>query len=116
MPKKRSAVKPVAEEQSVAAEPVINSLSQTACCCPSANLRGLRQLILVPDIGSDDEIDVIEVSVAIGDQVEEGDTLLVLESDKATMDVPSSHSGTVIKILAAEGRQTAHRSSEVASS
>ena len=62
-----------------------------------------QQLILVPDIGSEDPVDVIEVSVAIGDQVEEGDTLVVLESDKATMDVPSSHSGTVVKILAAEG-------------
>ena len=62
-----------------------------------------EQLILVPDIGSEDPVDVIEISVAIGDQIEEGDTLLVLESDKATMDVPSSHSGTVVKILAAEG-------------
>lgn len=62
-----------------------------------------EQLIVVPDIGSDEEIDVIEISVAIGDQIEEGDTLIVLESDKATMDVPSSHSGTVINILAAEG-------------
>ena len=47
-----------------------------------------EQLVVVPDIGSDDEVDVIEISVAVGDQVEEGDTLLVLESDKATMDVP----------------------------
>lgn len=62
-----------------------------------------EQLILVPDIGSEDPVDVIEISVAIGDQVEEGDTLLVLESDKATMDVPSSQTGTVVKILAAEG-------------
>ena len=62
-----------------------------------------EQLILVPDIGSDNPVDVIELSVAVGDQVEEGDTLLVLESDKATMDVPSSHSGIVIKIIAAEG-------------
>ena len=57
----------------------------------------------MPDIGSDNPVDVIELSVAVGDQVEEGDTLLVLESDKATMDVPSSHSGIVIKIIAAEG-------------
>lgn len=62
-----------------------------------------EQLIVVPDIGSDDEIDVIEIAVGVGDQVEEGDTLIVLESDKATMDVPSSHAGTVIKILATEG-------------
>ena len=62
-----------------------------------------EQLVVVPDIGSDDEVDVIEISVALGDQVEEGDTLLVLESDKATMDVPSSHAGKVIKLIAAEG-------------
>lgn len=62
-----------------------------------------EQLVVVPDIGSDDEVDVIEISVAVGDQVEEGDTLLVLESDKATMDVPSSHAGKVVKMIAAEG-------------
>ena len=70
---------------------------------PAASAVSSEQLIIVPDIGSDDEVDLIEISIAIGDQVEEGDTLVVLESDKATMDVPSSHSGTVIKILAAEG-------------
>ena len=62
-----------------------------------------EQLIIVPDIGSDEEVEVIEVSIAIGDQVAQGDTLMVLESDKATMDVPSSHAGRVIKILVAEG-------------
>jgi pyruvate dehydrogenase E2 component (dihydrolipoamide acetyltransferase) len=64
----------------------------------------LKELtIQVPDIGSDDTVDVIEVCVAVGDEVNEGDTLLVLESDKATMDVPSSHTGKVVKILVAEG-------------
>ena len=62
-----------------------------------------EQLIIVPDIGSDDDVEVIEVSIAIGDQVVEGDTLLVLESDKASMDVPSSHAGKVIKVLVTEG-------------
>ena len=62
-----------------------------------------EQMILVPDIGSDDEVAVIEISVAVGDEIEEGETLLVLESDKATMDVPASHSGTLLKIIAAEG-------------
>ena len=57
----------------------------------------------MPDIGSDDDVEVIEVSIAIGDQVAQGDTLMVLESDKATMDVPSSHAGKVIKILVTEG-------------
>ena len=62
-----------------------------------------EQLIIVPDIGGDDDVEVIEVSIAIGDQVAQGDTLMVLESDKATMDVPSSHAGKVIKILVTEG-------------
>ena len=83
-------------------EPAV-SATQVADAAIAAATSALEQLIVVPDIGSDDEIDVIEISVAIGDQIEEGDTLIVLESDKATMDVPSSHAGTVIDILAAEG-------------
>ena len=62
-----------------------------------------EQIALVPDIGSDDKVELIEVSVAVGDEVEEGDTLVVLESDKATMDVPSTLSGTVVSIIAKEG-------------
>ena len=95
------AAEPVAEAQPVAVEPAAAEPAPAAASAQTSS----EQLILVPDIGSDDEIDVIEISVAIGDQVEEGDTLLVLESDKATMDVPSSHSGKVIKILAAEGNK-----------
>jgi len=95
------AAEPVAEAQPVAVEPAAAEPAPAAAPAQTSS----EQLILVPDIGSDDEIDVIEISVAIGDQVEEGDTLLVLESDKATMDVPSSHSGKVIKILAAEGNK-----------
>ena len=60
-------------------------------------------MVQVPDIGSDDKVDVIEICVAVGDEVSEGDTLLVLESDKATMDVPSTESGTVLKLVVAEG-------------
>jgi pyruvate dehydrogenase E2 component (dihydrolipoamide acetyltransferase) len=91
----------VADEQAVeagelAAEPQAESIAI------STETLG-EQLVVVPDIGSDDAVDVIEISVAVGDQVEEGDTLLVLESDKATMDVPSSHAGKVVKIIAVEG-------------
>ena len=62
-----------------------------------------EQIVLVPDIGSEDKIEVIELSVSVGDAVEEGDTLVVLESDKATMDVPSSHTGIIVDILVTEG-------------
>lgn len=64
-------------------------------------------MVKVPDIGSDEKVEVIEISVAVGDYVNEGDTLVVLESDKATMDVPSTHSGKVLKIVVAEGDKLA---------
>ena len=93
------------EEPQLDKEPKLEQEPQPAEEAPAAKAPAVEseQLIVVPDIGSDDEVDLIEISIAIGDQVEEGDTLVVLESDKATMDVPSSHSGKVIKILAAEG-------------
>ena len=51
--------------------------------------------IRVPDIGDFAEIPVIEVHVAAGDSVAVEDPLVTLESDKATMDVPSPLAGTV---------------------
>lgn len=51
--------------------------------------------VAVPDIGEDGEVDVIDVLVAVGDTIEKEDGLITLETDKATMDVPSSHAGTV---------------------
>jgi dihydrolipoamide dehydrogenase len=51
--------------------------------------------IKVPDIGDFKDVPVIEVLVKPGDAVEKEDSLVTLESDKATMEVPSSHSGTV---------------------
>jgi len=62
-----------------------------------------EQIALVPDIGSDDKVEVIEISLSAGDSVEEGETLVVVESDKATMDVPSTLTGTVKQIVVKEG-------------
>ncbi|WP_320837636.1 dihydrolipoyllysine-residue acetyltransferase [Zhongshania sp.] len=58
-----------------------------------------REMIKVPDVGSSDGIDVIEVCVAVGDVIKEGDSLVVLESDKASMEVPSPFSGKITKIV-----------------
>ena len=55
--------------------------------------------VAVPDIGEDGEVDVIEVLVNVGDVIEEEDGLITLETDKATMDVPSSHAGTVKEVF-----------------
>jgi dihydrolipoamide dehydrogenase len=51
--------------------------------------------VLVPDIGNFDSVDVIEVLVKAGDIIAKEDALITLESDKASMDIPSSHAGTV---------------------
>ncbi|MBL4899340.1 MAG: dihydrolipoyllysine-residue acetyltransferase [Colwellia sp.] len=53
----------------------------------------------VPDIGEDGEVDVIEVLVAVGDVIAEEDGLITLETDKATMDVPTPVAGTVTEVL-----------------
>ena len=58
--------------------------------------------ILVPDLGAEC-VPVIEICVAVGDTVAEDDSLVVLESDKATMEVPSPLAGVVKDILIKEG-------------
>ena len=59
--------------------------------------------ILVPDMGDFDNVPVIEVLVAVGDQVEKDQSLITLESDKATMEVPSPFSGTIQSLEVKEG-------------
>ena len=59
--------------------------------------------IPVPDIGDFSDVPVIEVLVAPGDRVDVETPLVTLESDKATMDVPSPHAGTVESVLVAVG-------------
>ena len=60
--------------------------------------------VLVPDIGEFDAVEIIEVLVKSGDVVAVEDPLLTMESDKASMDVPSPFAGTVkvVKIKAGD--------------
>ena len=51
-------------------------------------------VVTVPDIGSLTDVPVIEIPVAVVDEVELYDALMVVESDKATLDIPSNGSGT----------------------
>ena len=55
--------------------------------------------ITLPDIGDFDTVDVIEVAVNVGDNINVEDTIITLESDKATMDIPSPAAGKVTKLL-----------------
>ena len=59
--------------------------------------------VVAPDTGNADGVTVIEISVGAGDIVSEGDTLIVLESDKASMEIPSPVSGKVLALSVSEG-------------
>ena len=80
-------------QQSAPAEPVATAVS------------GASQLVSVPDTGSADGVTVIEIAVSVGDSVAEGDTLIVLESDKASMEIPAPASGVVTALKVSEGQQ-----------
>jgi pyruvate dehydrogenase E2 component (dihydrolipoamide acetyltransferase) len=59
--------------------------------------------IKVPDIGNYTGVDVIDVAVKVGDSIAVDDTLITLETDKATMDVPADHAGVVKEVLVKVG-------------
>ena len=63
--------------------------------------------VLVPDIGDFDSVDIIEVLVNVGDSIEVDDSLVTVESDKASMDIPSSHAGVVKEIKVSLGDKIA---------
>ena len=59
--------------------------------------------VTVPDIGDSADVDVIEILVSAGDTVEAEDGLITLETDKATMDVPSPQAGKVVEVKVKDG-------------
>ncbi|RFO98466.1 dihydrolipoyllysine-residue acetyltransferase [Rhodoferax lacus] len=61
--------------------------------------------VKVPDIGDFDEVAVIEVMVKVGDTVKAEQSLITVESDKASMEIPSSHAGVVKEIKVAVGNK-----------
>ncbi|WP_018014758.1 dihydrolipoyllysine-residue acetyltransferase [Teredinibacter turnerae] len=87
-----------AEEAQKAAAPAAADSSPAAQAQP-----GGVQEVAVPDIGGAENVDVIEVCVSAGDEISEGDSVIVLESDKASMEVPSPASGKVVEVLLKEG-------------
>jgi pyruvate/2-oxoglutarate dehydrogenase complex dihydrolipoamide acyltransferase (E2) component len=59
----------------------------------------LSKEILVPDIGTTGEVTVIEISVKVGDFIKVDQSIVTLESEKASMEVPSSDEGMVETVL-----------------
>jgi len=65
--------------------------------------QSLEQLVVVPDVGDAGEVTVTELLVKLGDVVAADDSILVLESDKASMEIPSPFAGEVVEILVVDG-------------
>ena len=85
------AVKEAAKEETTAVEADMSSVEDIS--------------IYVPDIGDFDTVEVIEVNIAVGDKVEKEQSLLTLESDKASMEIPSTADGIVKEVKVAVGDQ-----------
>ena len=96
-----------APEPAAAAAPT--AASAAAAPAPAAAATGSVSLIevLVPDIGDFDEVEVIEVMVQAGDQIKLEQSLITVESDKASMEIPSSHAGRVKEIKVKLGDKVA---------
>jgi len=88
---------PVAEPAPVAAAPAAEA-APVAAATSSAEVE-----MLVPDLGGAKDVEIIEVAVAEGDEITAGDTIVVVETDKASMEIPASHSGTIVSLKVAEG-------------
>ena len=86
------------EEGAATAVPAAQASPATVPATTSSSSGGALIDIKVPDIGDYKDVPVIEVLVKAGDKVEKEQSIVVLESDKATMDVPSSHSGVVKEV------------------
>ncbi len=59
--------------------------------------------IFIPDLGADKDVDLIEIMVEVGETVEVEDGLITLETEKASMDVPTTHAGVIKEILVKVG-------------
>ena len=91
----------------VARAPSVSGTGSTSAAEPVGygSAAGVHEIIkvTVPDIGDFTDVPVVSVLVAPGDTVEAEDPLIELESDKATMEVPSPAQGTVVAISVAQG-------------
>jgi pyruvate dehydrogenase E2 component (dihydrolipoamide acetyltransferase) len=94
--------KPAAQAQAqaqpaqAAAQPAAASQPQAAAAAPAQG--GGETVIDVPDIGDFKEVEVIEVMVAVGDTIKPEQSLITVESDKASMEIPASQGGVVKEV------------------
>ncbi|WP_144393673.1 dihydrolipoyllysine-residue acetyltransferase [Pleionea sediminis] len=101
-PSKNESVKESSESDDAAGEKE-SSDSEKEASSQNSSSGGTEKEVTVPDIGDAADVDVIEVCVSKGDSVDENDSLIVLETDKATVEVPSPFSGKISDIKVATG-------------
>lgn len=91
---------PFAVDESVAEEPV----GETTVVAPSAAVASSGPITLaVPDLGDFADVEVIEVHVSAGSEVQIDDPLVTLETDKAAMDVPATAAGKIESVMVVVG-------------
>ncbi len=95
------ASKSVAPSVTEAASTSVTEAASTSVTEPTSSSVGLKD-VLIPDIG-DDEVEVTEIMVAVGDLVEEDQSLMTVEGDKASMEVPAPFSGLLKEIKVQTG-------------
>ncbi|HDN9013299.1 TPA: pyruvate dehydrogenase complex dihydrolipoyllysine-residue acetyltransferase [Aeromonas salmonicida] len=90
------------EAEGAAAPAPAQAAAPVAAAAPAAPVAAARKDVHVPDIG-DDEVDVTEIMVAVGDMVEADQSIIAVEGDKASMEVPAPFAGRVVEIKVAAG-------------
>ncbi|MDF8329374.1 pyruvate dehydrogenase complex dihydrolipoyllysine-residue acetyltransferase [Aeromonas salmonicida] len=90
------------EAEGAAAPAPAQVAAPVAAAAPAAPVAAMRKDVHVPDIG-DDEVDVTEIMVAVGDMVEADQSIIAVEGDKASMEVPAPFAGRVVEIKVAAG-------------
>ncbi|WP_139705221.1 pyruvate dehydrogenase complex dihydrolipoyllysine-residue acetyltransferase [Aeromonas hydrophila] len=92
----------VFEAEGAAAPAPVQAAAPVAAAPAAAPAAAARKDVHVPDIG-DDEVDVTEIMVAVGDMVEADQSIIAVEGDKASMEVPAPFAGRVVEIKVAAG-------------
>ncbi len=90
-----------------AAPAAVTTPAAAPAAAPVTAASGGPVQVLVPDIGDFDEVSVIEVMVKVGDTIKAEQSLITVESDKASMEIPSSHAGVVRQVLVKLGDKVA---------
>ncbi|MGN5131834.1 pyruvate dehydrogenase complex dihydrolipoyllysine-residue acetyltransferase [Aeromonas hydrophila] len=90
------------EAEGAAAPAPVQAAAPVAAAPAAAPAAAARKDVHVPDIG-DDEVDVTEIMVAVGDMVEADQSIIAVEGDKASMEVPAPFAGRVVEITVAAG-------------